>query len=259
MGDAAVVVGLVADFGRLGHLAWQNAMGQMDLHHSPPQHLGRKRFWTSRGFALDARRPQRRMGARTYDPKGSDVRNRMACGRSGAARGRAVDAIHANWTSKYNARFGGGVDSGPSHLRGVPGTKPCCGRGEVSKKCGRLARPRRLDVERGPKVGRFRGPGGRASPHSRGCGHGHVRPNCVGSRFCAEGLGRHVVAPSHRPGALVVVGPSRAPPYDDVEHDLPSQEWRHALSGEVCLGRPTKHLGDEASPQAKMATGLRRV
>ena len=141
LGDATVLVSPFAGANKLGRLARQNRLSQMDMHHGPPQHLGRKRLWPSRGFALDHWRPQCRMGARPDNPEGADVWDRMGCGRSGAARGRAVDAVQANGTSRPHARAGRRVGQGRLHIRGVHWTRPRGGCREVRGKLGRVARP----------------------------------------------------------------------------------------------------------------------
>ena len=146
LGDSTVLVRPFAGANKLGRLARQNRVGQMDMHHGPPHHLGWIALRPSWGFALDHWRPQRSMGARPDDSERSDVWDRMACGRPGTARDRAVDAVQANGTSRPLARAGRRVGQGRLYIRGVHWTQPCGGCREVRGKLRRVARPRRLDV-----------------------------------------------------------------------------------------------------------------
>ena len=76
---------------RFGHLERENVPGQMDMHHGPPHDLGWFAVGTSWRFALDAWRPQRRMGARPHDSERSGVWDRS--GRSLPAPGRLVPSM----------------------------------------------------------------------------------------------------------------------------------------------------------------------
>ena len=137
------------------------------MHHGPPHDLGWIALGPSRRFALDDWRPQRRMGARPDDPEGSDVWDRMACGRSRiAAPGRLTPSMqtghHGLMRGLAGEWFRGdrtfGASIGPNHVAAFA----------RFNKRRRVARPRRLDVEGEPKGWGVRGVCGGSSPRSRG-------------------------------------------------------------------------------------------
>ena len=193
------------------------------MHHGPPHDLGWFAVGTSWRFALDAWRPQRRMGQGLTIPRGRAFGTEWHVGDPGLpAPGRLVPSMqtghHGLMRGLAGEWFRGdrtfGASIGPRHVAALSRIQR--GPDEWLDVEGWMSRESRKMGASGAFV---------VGPHHfQGLCGGLARPNGPWPRLSPTGLGRHVVASSDRPGPLGVSRARGFSPHHVVQHGLPPQE-----------------------------------